>query len=161
MLKTEQLFKTKKNIRFWLLFPVTFVGVHKMDYPVTGPAKLPNNYHFWFVFVRENSLENKGLYSHVVRICRNDVGSKTNPPIFNTYVKARIFCEKQKPATRDYINTLDFDYNSISEATVYIAVSLTVCPSMYFVCWCVLIFVFVHLLFHTPHSTYFCIDLSL
>ena len=131
MLKTEQLFKTRSNVRFWLRFPVTFVGVHKMDYPVTSPAKLPNDYHFWFVFVRENSLENKGLYSHVVRICRNDVGSKSNPPTFNTYVKARIFCKKVRPPPRDYILTLDFVYNSISKATVCLYGYFSDCMPIY------------------------------
>ena len=37
--------------------PVTFVDYYRADYPVTPPATLPEHYRFYFVFLRENLLD--------------------------------------------------------------------------------------------------------
>ena len=34
--------------------PVTFVDYYKADYPVVSPATVPEDYQFYFVFLREN-----------------------------------------------------------------------------------------------------------
>jgi len=33
---------------------VTFVDYYKADYPVVSPATVPEDYQFYFVFLREN-----------------------------------------------------------------------------------------------------------
>ena len=133
-LQTTELFRTEDNNILWLRFPVTFVGSYRADYSPVPPANMPSDYQFWFVFLRENFFNSDVIYSHLVRICRNDRGSNsTSDRIFNTYMKARIFCERDKPSGREFTSTLDYQYNSISEGTsflVCLSVRLSICLSV-------------------------------
>ena len=120
-LEMTELFRTNS----WLHFPVTFVGSYRADYSPVPPASAASDYQFWFIFLRENSnsdvffqegFDSDVIYSHLVRICRNDQGSNSSSDsFFNTFMKARIFCERNKPSGRASTNTLDYKYNSISE----------------------------------------------
>ena len=121
-LQTTELFSTISANNNWLRFPVTFVGSYRADYAVTFPAITASDYQFWFVFLRENLVSSDVIYSRLVRICRNDPGSTPtsayDPQYFTTYMKARIFCEREKPSGLEFITgTLDYQYNSISETT--------------------------------------------
>ena len=60
-------------------------------------------------------LYNNCLLSH----SQNDKGS-TNPAtdgshFFTTYMKARIFCEREVPPGREYVGAIDYKYNVIRE----------------------------------------------
>ena len=115
-LNTTEWFRTIEANTNWLRFPVTFVGFEKADYL----SSRPQDYQFWFVLLRENSVSSDDIiYSRLVRICRNDKGSNNNStedtPFFTTYMKARIYCERDKPSGREFTGTLDYQYNSISE----------------------------------------------
>ena len=117
-LETTELFRTINDNNNWLRFPVTFVGVQKADYdPSTSPTNRETDYQFWFVFLRENLVSGNVVYSRLVRICRNDPGSDTSSGganFFTTYMKARIFCKRDKPSSLEFTASLDFIYNSIS-----------------------------------------------
>ena len=128
-LETTELFATNS----WLNFPVTFVGSYRADYSPVPPASVASDYQFWFVFLREN-FNSDVIYSHLVRICRNDQGSSSSPDsLFSTFMKARIFCEQDKPSGRASISTLDYKYNSISEFcfSVSVYVCLLACASVH------------------------------
>ena len=132
-LETTELFRTIDNDNLWLRFPVTFVGSYRADYTPVAPASVPSDYQFWFVFLRENFFDSDVIYSRLVRICRNDQGSNSSSdPFFNTYMKARIFCERDKPSGRASTSTLDYQYNSISELSVSLSDCLcrSVCLSL-------------------------------
>ena len=97
------------------------MGSYRADYAVTAPATTASDYQFWFVFLRENLVSSEVIYSRLVRICRNDPGSTVTSAdganYFTTYMKARIFCERDKPSGLEFTGTLDYQYNSISETT--------------------------------------------
>ena len=102
----------------WLIYPVSFVGVHRADYDPM-PLQPASDYQFWFVFLRENYAESKtpAIQSQIVRICRNDpgTGQGVGSSSFTTFLKARIFCQKERPSGRNFSGTLDYQYNSICE----------------------------------------------
>jgi hypothetical protein len=55
-----------------------------------------------------------------VRICRNDPGSQLTSggaKYFTTFMKARIFCQRDKPSGLQFTGTLDYIYNSITSFT--------------------------------------------
>ena len=128
-LETTELFRTN----LWMHFPVTFVGLHKADYSPVPPASVASDYQFWFVFLRE-SFNSDVIYSRLVRICRNDQGSSSSPDsFFNSFMMARILCERNKPSERASTSSLDYKYNSISELFVLLsppAIGLSVCLSV-------------------------------
>ena len=124
-LETTELFTTNS----WLNVLVTFVGSYQVDYSPVPPASVASDYQFWFVFLREN-LNSDVTYSRLVRICRNDKGSNSSPDsFFSTFIKARIFCERDKPSGRASISTLDYKYNSISElcSCLFVCLPLNLC----------------------------------
>ena len=125
-LETTELFKTN----LWVHFPVNFVGSYRVDYSPVPSASVDSDYQFWFVFLREKS-NSDIIYSRLVRICRNDRGSNSSSDsVFNTFMKARIFCERDKPFGRASTSTLDYKYNSISELFLCISACL------YMICFC-------------------------
>ncbi|XP_064387039.1 semaphorin-4B-like isoform X4 [Halichondria panicea] len=96
----------------WLKSPVTFVDYYRADYlpptvevlSVSGGTPRPEDYHFYFVFIRENTASGtEVIHSQVVRICRNDPGVNG---FFSTYMKARIYCMM-------FIGANDYIYNNI------------------------------------------------
>ena len=119
-LETTELFRTINANNNWLRFPVTFVGSQKVDYSSTSSA---TDFQFWFVFLRENLVSGDVIYSRLVRICRNDPGSEMTSGgarYFTTYMKARIFCKRDKPSSLEFTGTLDYIYNGISKIyTIY------------------------------------------
>ena len=129
-LATEELFRTISANNNWLTFPVTFVGVQRADYSVMNEQS-PSDYQFWFIFLREQLVTDNVIYSRLVRVCRNDPGSMATDGgaarHFSTFMKARIFCVRDKPTTLEFIDSLDFVYNSISES--YITLHNTVSES--------------------------------
>ena len=50
---------------------------------------------------------------------QNDPGSDPDPQTgarhFTTYLKARIYCEREVPPGREYTGALDYQYNEMSE----------------------------------------------
>ena len=51
---------------------------------------------------------------------QNDPGSApdmTGARHFTTYMKARIYCEREVPSGREFVGALDYQYNDISEYT--------------------------------------------
>ena len=114
-LQTTELFSTISANNNWLRFRVTFVGTYRADYAVTAPATTAYDYQFWFVFLRENLVSSDIIHSRLVRICRNNPGSTPtsayDPHYFTMYIKARIFCEREKSSG------LDYQHNNISETT--------------------------------------------
>lgn len=120
-LETTELFRTISSNNNWLRFPVTFVGSYRADYShAFSPTQREADYQFWFVFLRENLVSDNVIYSRLVRICRNDPGSITTSGgarYFTTYMKARIFCERDKPSSLEFTATIDYIYNSISKYT--------------------------------------------
>ena len=51
---------------------------------------------------------------------QNDPGSTpdmTGARHFTTYMKARIYCEREVPSGREFVGALDYQYNDISEYT--------------------------------------------
>ena len=121
-LGTDNLFQTINANNNWLRFPVVFVGAEKADYsPTPSSTGLEEDYQFWFIFLREKLVTDDIIYSRLARVCRNDPGSTSTSngsPYFTTFMKARIFCERSKPASFDSIHTLNYEYNSISEFTL-------------------------------------------
>lgn len=115
-LETTELYRTINDNNNWLRFPVTFVGIQKANYR-SKPDGMETDYQFWFVFLRENLVSGDVVYSRVVRICRNDPGSEMTSggaKYFSTYMKARIFCKRDKPSGQEFTTTLDYIYDSIS-----------------------------------------------
>ncbi|CAI8022690.1 Endothelin-converting enzyme 1 [Geodia barretti] len=117
-LGTDNLFQTINANNNWLRFPVVFVGAEKADYsPTPSSTGLEEDYQFWFIFLREKLVTDDIIYSRLARVCRNDPGSTSTSngsPYFTTFMKARIFCERSKPASFDSIHTLNYEYNSIT-----------------------------------------------
>lgn len=113
-LSSDELFRTINANNNWLTFPVTFVGVEKADYEVPAGSP-PANYQFWFILLREKLMTGDLIHSRLVRVCRNDPGSMSDGDRhFTTFMKARIFCKKDKPSTLEFTDTLDFQYDSIT-----------------------------------------------
>jgi len=50
---------------------------------------------------------------------QNDPGSNPDPVTgarhFTTYLKARIYCEREVPTGREFVGALDYQYNDISK----------------------------------------------
>jgi len=42
-------------------------------------------------------------------------GSMTGARHFTTYLKARIYCEREVPTGREFVGALDYQYNDISK----------------------------------------------
>ena len=117
-LETMELFRTISANNNWLTFPVTFVGLERADYPVPQ-GQPPADYQFWFIFLREKLVTDDVIYSRLARVCRNDPGSMATSDdahYFTTFMKARIFCRRDKPSSLEFTDTVDFVYNSISES---------------------------------------------
>ena len=53
---------------------------------------------------------------------QNDPGSApdsvTGARYFTTYLKARIYCEREVPTGREFVGALDFQYNDISKQKI-------------------------------------------
>ena len=54
---------------------------------------------------------------------KNDPGSDPDPTMggarhFTTYLKARIYCEREVPTGREFVGALDYQYNDISKQKI-------------------------------------------
>ena len=52
---------------------------------------------------------------------QNDPGStpdQSGASHFTTYLKARIYCEREVPTGREFVGALDYQYNDISKHTI-------------------------------------------
>jgi len=65
---------------------------------------------------------------HHLTCFQNDPGSAADPMTgarhFTTYMKARIYCEREVPTGREFTDSLDYQYNEISEWIIQVILSL-------------------------------------